>query len=95
MKEKEIEGVPLSKWQRLQEMKDMSKRFRVCFQWERAMDFTWHDTLKQAKEYVVGWIRDQGVLFDLENITIWDTHDNDRLVKFIDGDRLYKRYFRI
>ena len=71
------------------------KRFRVAFCWECACDFTFHDTLKEAKAYIVKWIRNVGVLFDLEAIQIWDQHDNDRRVKFIDGDRLFKRYFPI
>lgn len=96
MKEHEIDGISLSKWRRLQEMLDRTKRFQVCFVHDECAAFsTFHDTLKQAKEYIVGWIRDQGFLFDLSSIAIYDQYDDGRLVKFISGDRLYRRYFRI
>ena len=77
-------------------MKDLlKKRFRAAFCYETATDFSFHDTLAEAKRHIMKFIKSPGTLFDLEAIQIWDQHDGDRRVKFIDGDRLFKRYFPI
>ena len=96
MKEHEIDGISLSKWKRLKEMLDRTKRFYVTFAHDNCGGSGYFfNTLKEAKEYIMKWIRDQGVLFDLSSVAIYDQYDNGRLVKRIDGDRLYKRYFKI
>jgi phage terminase large subunit-like protein len=88
-------GISPSKMKRLKAMRDQSKRFRVAFTWETAGDFTFHDTLREAKAYIFKWIKSPSTLFDLESVQIYDQHDRDRRIKLISGDRLFRRYFRI
>lgn len=90
-----LEGISASRWKLIRERSDRSKRFLVVFGHEGATESTYFNTLKKAKDYIVKFIRLPWILMDLERILIFDQHDRGRLVKEIDGDRLFQRYFAI
>jgi hypothetical protein len=87
--EERPKDVSPSRWRQIQERRDSSKRFKVVFLWEVAMNIFYFDTLREAKKFILSWLS-PGCVLDLEFISIYD---GNTLIKQYDGDRLFKRFF--